>query len=181
MTTNEQSLIAKVRLIDEENKGLVEQSNALVNEVDFFKDKARLIEIQLNQAIGDEKAKNEIILSLEQENARILSDLANLRNSHDAEMAALLAENNTLRLELNALASKEQSSMTRLANLENENYRLRDEFKSLKAREIDFNKQISNLNQQNNSLILEIDSVQRMKNRMRDDILGVIDSNEINP
>ena len=96
-------------------------------------------------------------------------------------MTALLAENNTLRLELNALASKEQSSMTRLANLENENYRLRDEFKSLKTREIEFNKQISNLNQQNNSLILEIDSVQRMKNRMRDDILGVIDSNEINP
>ena len=181
MTTNEQSLIAKVRQIDEENKGLVEQSNALVNEVEFFKDKARLMEIQLNQAIGDEKAKNEIILSLEQENARILSDLANLRNSHDAEMAALLAENNSLRLELNALASKEQSSMTRLANLENENYRLRDEFKSLKTREIEFNKQISNLNQQNNSLILEIDSVQRMKNRMRDDILGVIDSNEINP
>ena len=27
MTTNEQSLIAKVRKIDEENKGLVEQSN----------------------------------------------------------------------------------------------------------------------------------------------------------
>ena len=43
MTTNEQSLIAGEQ-IDEENKGLVDQSNALVNEVNFFKDKARLME-----------------------------------------------------------------------------------------------------------------------------------------
>ena len=181
MTTNEQSLIAKVRKIDEENKGLVEQSNSLVNEVDFFKDKARMIEIQLNQAIGDEKAKNEIILSLEQENDRIIRDLETLKNAHQAEISALISENNSMRLELNALASKEQSAITRLANLENENFRLRDEFKSQKAREMEFNRQISDLNQQNNSLILEIDSVQRMKNRMRDDILGVIDSNELNP
>ena len=77
------------------------------------------------------------------------------------------------------MASKEQSAITRLANLENENYRLREEFKLLKARDMEFNRQISDLNQKNNSLILEIDSVQRLKNRMRDGILGVIDSNEL--
>ena len=44
---------------------------------------------------------------------------------------------------------------------------------------MEFNRQISDLNQKNNSLILEIDSVQRLKNRMRDGILGVIDSNEL--
>ena len=60
MTTNEQSLIANY---DEENKGPIDQSNALVNEVNFFKDKARLMESS-SIATGDEKAKNEIILSL---------------------------------------------------------------------------------------------------------------------
>ena len=179
MTTNEQSLIAKVRQIDEENKRLTEESNALVNEADFFKDKARMVEIQLNQAIGDERAKNEIILSLENENDRLVQDFNELKNDQNAQMANLRSENNSLTIELNALASKEQSAITRLANLENENYRLREEFKLLKARDIEFNRQISDLNQKNNSLILEIDSVQRLKNRMRDDILGVIDSNEL--
>ena len=179
MTTNEQSLIAKVRQIDEENKRLTEESNALINEADFYKDKARMVEIQLNQAIGDERAKNEIILSLESENDRLVQEFNEFKNEQNAQIANLRSENNSLTIELNALASKEQSAITRLANLENENYRLREEFKLLKARDMEFNRQISDLNQKNNSLILEIDSVQRLKNRMRDGILGVIDSNEL--
>ena len=84
-----------------------------------------------------------------------------------------------MRLEINALVSNEQSAIAKLGKLENENYRLREDYKSLQVREMEFNRQISQLNQQNNSLLLQIDSVQRMKSRMRDDILGVIDQNEL--
>ena len=87
MTTNEQSLIAKVRQIDEENKRLTEESNALINEADFYKDKARMVEIQLNQAIGDERAKNEIILSLESENDRLVQEFNEFKNEQNAQIA----------------------------------------------------------------------------------------------
>ena len=69
--------------------------------------------------------------------------------------------------------------MTRIAKLENENFRMREDYKSIQNRENEFNRQISQLNQQNNNLLLQIDSVNRVKNRMRDDILGVIDQNEL--
>ena len=111
MTTNEQSLIAKVRQIDEENKRLTEESNALINEADFYKDKARMVEIQLNQAIGDERAKNEIILSLESENDRLVQEFNEFKNEQNAQIANLRSENNSLTIELNALASKEQSAI----------------------------------------------------------------------
>ena len=84
-------------------------------------------------------------------------------------------------MELNELVSKEQSAITRVAKLENENFRMREEYKTLQNRESEFNRQISQLNQQNNNLLLQIDSVNRVKNRMRDDILGVIDQNELMP
>ena len=58
---------------------------------------------------------------------------------------------------------------------------MREEYKTLQNRESEFNRQISQLNQQNNNLLLQIDSVNRVKNRMRDDILGVIDQNELMP
>ena len=82
-------------------------------------------------------------------------------------------------MELNALVSQEQSAVTRIAKLENENFRMREDYKSIQNRENEFNRQISQLNQQNNNLLLQIDSVNRVKNRMRDDILGVIDQNEL--
>ena len=97
------------------------------------------------------------------------------------EINNLINENNILRMELNELVSKEQSAITRVAKLENENFRMREEYKTLQNRETEFNRQISQLNQQNNNLLLQIDSVNRVKNKMRDDILGVIDQNELMP
>ena len=65
-----------------------------------------------------------------------------------------------------------------LKNLESENIRLARELTEFQDREIDYNRQISNLNMNNNNLIRQIESTQKMRIRLRNDIIGVIDEND---
>jgi septal ring factor EnvC (AmiA/AmiB activator) len=67
---------------------------------------------------------------------------------------------------------------SRLTSLENENYRLGQELTSSKSKEQEYNRQLSLLNQDNNRLIDQIESTQRMRLRLRNDIIGVIDQND---
>ena len=52
------------------------------------------------------------------------------------------------------------------------------EINNSQDRERDYNRQISVLNQNNNNLIQQIDSTQKMRVRLRNDIMGVIDQND---
>ena len=65
-----------------------------------------------------------------------------------------------------------------LKSLEAENFRLNSEINNSQDRERDYNRQISVLNQNNNNLIQQIDSTQKMRIRLRNDIIGVIDQND---
>ena len=64
-----------------------------------------------------------------------------------------------------------------LKTLEAENLRLNSEISNARERELDYNNQIS-LNQNNNNLIRQIESTQKMRLRLRNDIIGVIDQND---
>ena len=55
MNTNEKGLITKMQEIDAQNKSLLEEASSQQNEALFYKDKSRKLEIQLNQAIGNER------------------------------------------------------------------------------------------------------------------------------
>jgi hypothetical protein len=46
----------------------------------------------------------------------------------------------------------------------------------VQQREFDFSRQISNLNQTNNQLLRQIEAAQLLNNRLRNDIIGVIDN-----
>jgi hypothetical protein len=55
---------------------------------------------------------------------------------------------------------------------------LGQELSSSKSKEQEYNRQLSLLNQDNNRLIDQIESTQRMRLRLRNDIIGVIDQND---
>ena len=83
-----------------------------------------------------------------------------------------------LQSELNSIARREMVMQNNLKSLEAENFRLNSEINNSQDRERDYNRQISVLNQNNNNLIQQIDSTQKMRIRLRNDIIGVIDQND---
>ena len=90
----------------------------------------------------------------------------------------LLQEAEKLQAELNSIARRELVMQNNLKSLEAENFRLNSEINNSQDRERDYNRQISVLNQNNNNLIQQIDSTQKMRVRLRNDIMGVIDQND---
>ena len=58
MGTNEQGMVLKVREIDSENQKLLAEASALREESEFYKDKSRKLEIQLNQSVASERVLN---------------------------------------------------------------------------------------------------------------------------
>jgi chromosome segregation ATPase len=65
-----------------------------------------------------------------------------------------------------------------LKTLEAENITLANELSNFQNREREYNRQISLLNQNNDNLIQQIESTQKMRIRLRNDIIGVIDEND---
>jgi hypothetical protein len=55
---------------------------------------------------------------------------------------------------------------------------LRSEFLNGQSRENEYNRQIAILNADNNNLMQQIEATQRMRTRLRNDIIGVIDQND---
>ena len=178
MNTNEQALVEKVRDIDAQNQRLLEESTSLNDESLFYKDKARQFEIQLNQAIANERILNENLRSSDDRNRQLQETVSILRNKGTKEFDALTQEAEKLQSELNSIARREMVMQNNLKSLEAENFRLNSEINNFQDRERDYNRQISVLNQNNNNLIQQIDSTQKMRIRLRNDIIGVIDQND---
>jgi chromosome segregation ATPase len=178
MNTNEQALVEKVRDIDAQNQRLLEESTSLNDESLFYKDKARQFEIQLNQAIANERILNENLRSSDDRNRQLQETVSILRNKGTKEFDALTQEAEKLQTELNSIARREMVMQSNLKSLEAENFRLNSEINNSQDRERDYKIQISVLNQNNNNLIQQIDSTQKMRVRLRNDIMGVIDQND---
>ena len=164
--------------IDAQNQRLLEESTSLNDESLFYKDKARQFEIQLNQAIANERILNENLRSSDDRNRQLQETVSVLRNKGTKEFDALAQEAEKLQSELNSIARREMVMQNNLKSLEAENFRLNSEINNSQDRERDYNRQISVLNQNNNNLIQQIDSTQKMRIRLRNDIIGVIDQND---
>ena len=181
MNTNEKGLISRVREIDAQNKALLNEASTQTNEAKFFKDKSRQVEIQLNQAIGNERILNENLAALEIANSKLKSEVDRLSQLGTREYETLAIEAQRLQSEIAALSGQEQVLKTKLASLEIANSQLNEELMSSKRREQDYTRQINQLNQDNDRLINQIESTQRMRLRLRNDIIGVIDQNDQSP
>ena len=81
-------------------------------------------------------------------------------------------------MELSEIAGREQSLQNTLNNLQTENGRLRSELANGQSREGEYNRQIAILNADNSNLMQQIEATQRMRLRLRNDIIGVIDQND---
>ena len=178
MNTNEQGLVTKVRDIDLQNQALLEESSALRGESDFYKDKARQLEIQLSQVVGNERLLNENARILEDRNLQLQNELQEMQNSGTAAYQKLARESQQLQLQLSEIANREQSLENGLRNLEAENTRMRSDLLEGQSRENEYNRQIAILNADNNNLMQQIEAVQRMRMRLRNDIIGVIDQSD---
>jgi len=176
MGTNEQGMVLKVREIDSENQKLLAEASALREESEFYKDKSRKLEIQLNQSVASERVLNENLVALENRNRKFENDLLMLEQKGTQEYEVLARESEDLQSRLVELASREQVLQGQLQSAETENQRLRNEIRTVQQREFDFSRQISNLNQTNNQLLRQIEAAQLLNNRLRNDIIGVIDN-----
>ena len=81
-------------------------------------------------------------------------------------------------MQLSEIAGREQSLQNNLNNLQTENGRLRSEVVNGQSRENEYNRQIAILNADNGNLMQQIEATQRMRMRLRNDIIGVIDQND---
>ena len=114
-------------------------------------------------------------------NSKLRTEVDRLNQYGTREYEALQQEAERLQSQIAQIAGQEQMLKSRLSNLENENYRLGEELSSSKQKEQEYNRQISLLSQDNNRLIDQIESTQRMRIRLRNDIIGVIDQNDRAP
>ena len=178
MNTNEQALVGKVRDIDSQNRRLLKESSSLNEEALFHKDKARKFEIQLSQAVANEIILNENLRSAEDMIAQLNGDIARLQNKGSKEYEALAMEAQELQSQLSGIAGREMIIQNNLKSLEADNFRLNNELANTQDRERDYNRQISLLNQNNSNLIQQIESTQKIRIRLRNDIIGVIDEND---
>ena len=136
---------------------------------------------RLNQAIGNERVLNENLASLEVENSNLQTEVARLNQYGTREYENLVTEAQRLQSQIASISGQEQMLQSKLASLENENYRLNDEVLASKNREQEYSRQLSLLNEDNDRLINQIESTQRMRLRLRNDIIGVIDLNDQTP
>jgi chromosome segregation ATPase len=178
MNANEQALVNKLKDIDFQNKQLLKESSSIDGESKFFKDKVRQLEIQLSQAVANERILNENLRSSEESAAQLSNELNSFVNKESNEYAALAQEVQLLQSQLNNIVGQEMALQSSIKTLELENVRLNNELQRKMEQMNDYTREISILNQSNEKLIEEIESTQNMRVRLRNDIIGVIDQND---
>ena len=121
---------------------------------------------------------NENLRASDDRNAQLKGEIARLQNKGSKEYETLAIQAQELQAQLNNIAGREMIMQNNLKTLEAENITLANELSNFQNRERDYNRQISLLNQNNNNLIQQIESTQKMRIRLRNDIIGVIDEND---
>jgi chromosome segregation ATPase len=147
-------------------------------ETKLYKDKVRQLEIQLSQAVANERILNENLRSSEESVAQLSSKLNSVVDKESNEYSKLAQEVQFLQSQLNNIVGQEMALQGSIKTLEAENIRLNNELQSTLGEMNDYTREISILNESNNRLLNEIESTQNMRVRLRNDIIGVIDQND---
>ena len=164
--------------ISRQNKQLLKESSSMDGETKLYKDKVRQLEIQLSQAVANERILNENLRSSEESVAQLSSKLNSVVDKESNEYSKLAQEVQFLQSQLNNIVGQEMALQGSIKTLEAENIRLNNELQSTLGEMNDYTREISILNESNNRLLNEIESTQNMRVRLRNDIIGVIDQND---
>mgnify|MGYP001282846384 CR=1 FL=1 len=114
----------------------------------------------------------------EEKNQQLAEQVEQLQNKGSREYEMLAIEAQELNKQLNDINTREMLLTNSIQKLETENVNLRNEIINYQTKERDYNRQILLLNQQNNNLSQQMESTQKMRIRLRNDIIGVIDQND---
>ncbi len=176
--SNERNLITKLKDLDQENQELMTQSGSLHDERGFFKDKSRDLEIQLNRAVANERLLSQEAGILETNIRELERKIQNLENSGSTEYQDLLAETRELESEYSEVLAREQVLIGRMNLLEKENIRLEEDMSRMSDRENDLNNAIITLKENISFMERELESSMRMRERLKNSMIEVIDRNE---
>ena len=141
-------------------------------------EKARQLEIQLSQAISNERILNENLRASENKNEQLTDKLNNLIDNRSDDVANITQEVKYLQSQLNNIIGQEMALRNNIQKLEEENSRLNYDLQNANDRINNYNREISSLIQTNDNLVKEIESTQNMRVRLRNEIIGVIDQND---
>ncbi|MEL0099765.1 MAG: hypothetical protein VW907_09435, partial [Opitutae bacterium] len=175
---NERNLITKLKDLDQENQDLMTQSGSLHKERGFFKDRSRDLEIQLNRAVANERLLSQEAGILEANIRELEGKIKNLENSGSTEYQELLAETRELESEYSEVLASEQVLINRMNLLEKENIRLEQDMVRMTDRETDLNNAILTLKENIAFMERELESSLRMRERLKNSMIEVIDRNE---
>ena len=176
--SNERNLITKLKDLDQENQDLMSQSGSLHDERGFFKDKSRNLEIQLNRAVASERLLSQEAGILEANIRELEVKINNLENAGSTEYQDLMAETRELESEYSEVLAREQVLINRMNLLEKENIRLEQDIVTMTDRETDLNNAIISLKENMVIMERELESSMRMRERLKDSMIDVIDRNE---
>jgi chromosome segregation ATPase len=176
--SNERNLITKLKDLDQENQDLMSQSGSLHDERGFFKDKSRNLEIQLNRAVASERLLSQEAGILEANIRELEVKINNLENAGSTEYQDLMAETRELESEYSEVLAREQVLINRMNLLEKENIRLEQDIVRMTDRETDLNNAIISLKENMVIMERELESSMRMRERLKDSMIDVIDRNE---
>lgn len=176
--SNERNLITKLKDLDQENQELMSQSGSLHDERGFFKDKSRDLEVQLNRAVANERLLSQEAGILEANIRELEEKIKDLENSGTKEYQELLAETRALESEYSEVLAREQVLIGRMNLLEKENIRLEQDMVRMTDRETDMNSAIIALKEDVAYMERELESSMRMRERLKNSMIEVIDRNE---
>ena len=175
---NERNLISKLKDLDQENQDLMSQSGSLHNERGFFKDKSRDLEIQLNRAVANERLLSQEAGILEANIRELEQKIKNLENSGSIEYQTLIEDTRKLESEYSEVLAREQVIIGRMNLLEKENIRLEQDLVRMTDRETDLNNAIITLKENISFMENELESSLRMRERLKNNMIDVIDRTE---
>ena len=154
------------------------QSGSLHSERGFFKDKSRDLEIQLNRAVANERLLSQEAGILEANIRELEGKIKGLENDGSTEYQELLSETRELESEYSEVLAREQVLINRMNLLEKENIRLEQDIVRMTDRETDMNNAILTLKENIGFMERELESSMRMRERLKDSMIEVIDRNE---
>ena len=154
------------------------QSGSLHDERGFFKNKSRDLEIQLNRAVANERLLSQEAGILEANIRELEKKIKGLENAGSTEYQELLAETRELESEYSEVLGREQVLINRMNLLEKENIRLEQDMVRMTDRETDLNNAILTLKENMTFMERELESSMRMRERLKNSMIEVIDRNE---
>ncbi|MDG1172854.1 MAG: hypothetical protein P8M67_01000 [Opitutales bacterium] len=176
--SNERNLINKLEQIDEENQNLLTQTGSLHQDRAFFQERAAQLDAQLNQTVASERYLKQQLGALEEKIMLKDAKIQELEELGNSDYQRLLVETRQLESEFSEILGREQVLLNRTSILENENLLLSEQLSESKIKNQQLNRKLDYLGDDNANLQREIESSLRVRNRLRNSIIDVIDQND---